>query len=127
MIYRTIVLCVAVALVCAALRVQRPEVASVVSLAAGLAALSMLAPELTRVREAVDALRSRTAGAPDLFAPVLKGAGIALIADFGAQICSDAGEQALAGRVMLSARVAMLSLCLPLVLETLGALDAVLS
>ena len=87
LIVKVAALCVATAMICAALRVQRPEMATALSLAAGVAVLSEL----------------------------------------GAQLCADAGETALAGRVTLAARVAMLALCAPLLTELVDAVGGALA
>lgn len=109
-------LCVAAAMICALLRLQRPELATVISLAAGVAVAAMLAtrfcadvPNLSGLSRAFSAMD------PDIKSAVLRGAGIAVLADLGAQLCRDAGESALAGRVLLIARVSILALCAPLV------------
>lgn len=109
-------LCVAAAMICALLRLQRPELATVISLAAGVAVAAMLAtrfcadvPNLSGLSRAFSAMD------PDIKSAVLRGAGIAVLSDLGAQLCRDAGESALAGRVLLIARVSILALCAPLV------------
>ena len=108
-------LCVAAAMICALVRVERPELATAVSLAAGAAVLAMLFGRLRAGEMRLDALERAFQGMDaDIRDAVLRGAGISIIADLGAQLCRDAGESALAGRVTLIARAAMLALCLPL-------------
>lgn len=114
MIVKVAALCVAVAMICSAIRAMRPEMATAISLAAGLTVIAMVWGEVSRVGEWTDALCALYVNADDLSAPVLKGAGIAVVSQLGAQLCADAGESALAGRVTLAARVAMLSLCAPM-------------
>lgn len=110
-----IALCVAAAMICALLRNQRPELATVVSLAAGVAIIAALAAQLRTEASDMSALgRFLQNMDADIRSAVLRGAGIAVIADLGAQLCRDAGESALAGRVMLVARVSILALCVPL-------------
>ncbi len=123
MILRVIALCVAAAMVSAALRVQRPEMATVVSLAAGIVAVSMLCIEVSQNAEWLGALRNILGWSPELSAPVLKAAGIAVLSELGAQLCVDSGESALAGRITLAARIAMLSLCVPLLSEIIALLQ----
>lgn len=110
-----IVLCVAAAMLCALIRVQRPELATAVSLAAGVAVVGMLATQLQTEAPKLEGLnRVLTGMDPDIRDAVLRGAGIAILSDLGAQLCRDAGETALAGRVTLIARVSILALCAPL-------------
>ena len=63
---------------------------------------------------------------PDIRSAVLRGAGVAVISDFAAQLCRDAGEGALAGRVTLIARVSILALCAPLAAGLLESFSAFL-
>ena len=127
MILKIAALCVAVAMICSALRLQRPEMATALSLAAGLAALALLYGELSQATRWVDAFRQLTRSDEDLSAAVLKAAGIAIVAELGGQLCADAGETALAGRVALASRVAMLGLCAPMLAELSEAMRSALS
>ena len=110
-----IALCVAAALVCALLRVQRPEVATVISLAVGAALFAMLMDRIRPVIPRLEGLKRALVGMDaDILSAVLRGSGICIVADLGARLCRDAGETALAGRVTLIARVSILALCAPL-------------
>ena len=117
MIVRITALCVAVAMICAALRLQRPELATAVSLAGGLAAVMLLMMQAEGLTGWLDAFQALLPADRDITAIVLKGAGIAILSEMGEQLCADAGESALAGRIALASRVAMLGLCAPLVGE----------
>ena len=117
MILKVTALCVAVAMICSTLRLQRPEMATALSLAAGLTALMLLGSELSRAGAWEDLIGALARQDADLAGTVLKGAGIAVVSELGAQLCADAGETALAGRVTLASRVAMLGLCAPMLTE----------
>lgn len=126
MILKVTALCVATAMICSTLRVQRPELATALSLAAGLAALAMLLSGAELSASLNDAVSALNGGDPELAKVVLKGAGIAVISELGSQLCEDAGEKALAGRVALSGRLATLGLCAPLFSRLAGAIGAAL-
>lgn len=117
MILRVTALCVAVAMICSAIRLQRPEMATAISLAAGLTVLTLLYGELSQAGRWVEAFQSLMRSDGDIATAILKGAGIAVVAELGGQLCADAGETALAGRVALASRVAMLGLCGPMLSE----------
>ena len=117
MILKVTALCVAVSMICSAIRLQRPELATAISLSAGLAALALVGGTLAGANGWMAAVKGLLASEGDLTQIVLKGAGIAIVAELGAQLCSDAGETALAGRVTLASRVAMLGLCGPMLEE----------
>ena len=120
-------LCVAAAFICALLRPQRPELATVIALAAGVAVVAMiiaqLKDQLPRLRALWDAFKGTD---QDIRSAVLRGAGVALVSDFASQLCRDAGEGTLADRVTLIARVSILALCAPLVVGLLESFSAFL-
>ena len=126
MIIRIIALCLATAMICSAIRLQRPEMATVISLAAGLVVLALLVSEFLRSADWIDGIRALMQADEDIYGAVLKAAGIAVLAELGAQLCVDAGEKALAGRISLASRVAMLSLCGPMISEMANLLRGVL-
>lgn len=117
MIPKVTALCVAVAMVCAMLRPQRPELATAISLAGGLAALALLSTQAGALARWAESLSGLMRGGEDVSVVVLKGAGITLLSELGAQLCADAGESAMAGRIALASRIAMLGLCAPLLTE----------
>ena len=126
MIVRITALCVAAAMISSALRLHRPEIATAVSLAAGLAAVAMLFAG-TEAATWLEAIKGAMRDDGNVFTVVLKGAGISIVSEMGAQLCEDTGESALAGRIELAARVAMLGLCAPMIAELLGLIDGALA
>ncbi len=113
-------LCVAAALACAVVRTSRPEIAFAVALAAGAAALVMLRGELQSAISIISDLSANTEFSAGSTGLLLRAAGVALISEFGAQICRDAGESALAGRIDLAARVVLLTMSAPLIGDVLA-------
>lgn len=126
MVIRIITLCLATAMICSAIRLQRPEMATVISLGAGLVVLALLWTEVQQSSDWIEAIRGLISSEGDIYGTVIKAAGIAVLAELGAQLCMDAGERALAGRISLAARVAMLGLCAPMLVEITTLLDGVL-
>ena len=126
MIVKVTALCVAAAMICSALRLQRPEMATAVSLAAGLVVLAMISAELSRARGWTESLWDLIRRNDDITVVVMTGAGVAILSELGAQLCADAGESALAGRITLASRAAMLLLCAPMLAELAGLVDGVL-
>ena len=120
-------LCVAVAMICAALRVQRPELATAVSLAGGVAALGMALADAAGAGSWLEEFRQLLGEDGDVAAVVLKGAGIAVVSELGSQLCADAGERALAGRIALAARLATLGLCAPMLSRITGLIGEALA
>lgn len=118
-VMRASVLCVLAALLCTLL--PRREMRLGVVLAAGLGVIVMC---LEPLREGAQLLlKLGVQGGADENGVMLRAVGVALISEFGAQLCRDAGEGTLAGRVELAGRAAMLTLALPLLndlIKTLG-------
>ncbi len=113
-------ICVAGALVCMILRQQRPELATVAAIAAGTAALMICMPDIKKAAGALAALVNQAGIKEDYAKLLIRACGIALIAEFAEQICSDAGESALAGRIRLAARIALMVMALPLLADVLS-------
>ena len=115
--------------VCAAaialvMRRLRPEVATVLTLAAGVLTATMVLPNLMQIISGVTALAT-AGGVPDGYmAQLIKVGGISLLMDFAAQTCRDANEDGLALKVELAGRVLLIALALP-VMTTL--LEQILS
>ena len=119
-----VLICVAAALACALLRGTHPELAMGVALAGGIAALYLLRADLQAVAELLGQLARETGLQQGHAALLLRASGIALVSEFGADLCRDAGESALAGRVELAARVVLLALAAPLLRELFALISA---
>ncbi len=97
------------------LRQQRPEIAVLASLAAGavllVSTLTALAPALTVLSD----LAVKAKVEHYYLDTVLKVIGVAYLADFGAQVCEDAGERALGRKVELAGKVLIMVMAIPVV------------
>ena len=98
------------------LRGQKSEFAGIVSLAAGALLFGMAASAcFPAFRELIVPLED---GALSGYtATLLKALGITLAAQFGAELCRDAGEGALASKLELAGRAELMLLALPLIRE----------
>ena len=104
------------------LRPLRPEMAAILSLAAGGLILVSVLGRLRAVLGTVTAMAARAEIQPFFLQTVLKVIGLSYLAGFTAQICRDAGEGAIAAKVELAGKVAILLVGLPVVwavLETM--------
>lgn len=113
-------ICMAGALICAVLRAQKPEFAIAVALTTGIAALTVCIPEIKSAAEALGTLTAAAGVGGEYSQILLRACGIALIGEFAMQICTDAGESALAGRIKLAMRLALLAMAVPLLAEVLS-------
>ncbi|RJQ26088.1 MAG: stage III sporulation protein AD [Peptococcaceae bacterium] len=103
-------------------RQQKPEMALLLSIGVGITLFLLV---LGKVIGVIDVLRdlSIQAGISIIYLGViLKIIGIAYIADFGAQICRDAGEGAVAAKIEFAAKVLILVLAVPILVALLQSL-----
>ena len=101
------------------LKKQHPEWAAVITLSACVLMLLTIVESLFGVVEALQTLAQRYGIEPLYITTIFKIIGIAYIAEFGAQICRDAEQSAVADKVELAGKVMILSLGIPVVLTLL--------
>ena len=105
------------ALLALILKEYRPELAMQVSLVAGVIIMLLV---LRRIVTAVNVI-TETAVAAGInlvyLQTLLRVIGIAYLAEFGAQVCRDAGEGSIASRVELAAKVIILVMAVPVIIE----------
>ena len=124
---RILILCVTAAMVCASIRTLHPQIASAVALAAGLAALMLSLQDIRLLSDAalaVEKLLPQTTG--DRYF-LLRLCGIALLSEFASDICTDSGETALAKRIEMGTKLALLAACLPMTTELIEMISRVLA
>jgi len=121
-IAKVLAVCVVATVLIVLLRSQRPEIAIWLSIVTGVIVFaSMLGPINYLVRTLTD-LASRTRSGSVYFTTVLKVIGVAYLAGFGAEVCRDAGEGAIATKLEFAGKVLILVMALPVfvaVLETI--------
>lgn len=98
---------------------RNKEAAILVSLATGVIIFLMA---LSKVKAVMDVLW-RLAASADInmfyLTTILKIVGIAYIAEFGSQICKDAGEGSVAAKIEFAAKVLIMVLALPILVAIL--------
>ena len=135
-IFKLSALGVTAALCALVLRKRVPELALVLTLAAGalllgeafpaLASIRGLADRLGQVRGLADSL-ARTAGlSPQVWKPVWKTVGIGVVAKLSSAVCKDAGEGSVAAFLETAGAVLALLTALPLVEAVFDTLSSLL-
>lgn len=98
------------------LRQERPEMAMLVGAAAGaILVLQMLVP-LGQAVAALSDMAARAKVERFYLDTVLRVIGVAYLAEFGSQMCRDAGERALASKVELAGKALIMVLAVPVVI-----------
>lgn len=101
---------------------HRPEMAMLLSVCVGVIIFLGVFGKIGSVMDILRELSARANISMVYLGTILKIVGIAYIADFGAQICRDAGEGAIAAKIEFAAKILVLVLAVPIVVAVLQSL-----
>lgn len=104
----------------------RQDIAMLCAMATGAIILLSVVDIAMSTIDYLQQIGQRFAVDPLLFGTMLKVTGIAYIAEFAVQACKDAGESGIASKIELGAKVLILGMCAPVVMELLELLTDVL-
>ncbi|SHE62052.1 stage III sporulation protein AD [Desulforamulus putei] len=104
------------------LRQQKPPMATLLTMTAGVIIFFIMMPQITGVFNILRDLAGQANISMVYMGTILKIAGIAYIADFGSQICRDAGENALASKIEFAAKIIVLVMAVPIIVAVLQSL-----
>ena len=93
----------------------KPELAVLVSLATGVLLFFSVAGGLGDIWNAMKSVVQRCQIEEKYFTSVMKVAGIAYVTQFGAELCRDSGENAVASKIELAGKVFVLMLTMPII------------
>ncbi|MCL2616916.1 MAG: stage III sporulation protein AD [Defluviitaleaceae bacterium] len=109
-----------------AIKKEAPQFSVVLSLAASalifFMALPMLADKMIALFDLARYVRADMAYITIIFRII----GIAYIAEFASQVCSDAGEGAIAQRIAMAAKVLIMSVSVPVLMSLVDIIDTML-
>ena len=97
------------------LRSQKPEIAVQISIITGIVIFLLLASKLSAVLDMLQSFSDKADINPAYFTTILKIIGIAYVAEFGAEVCRDAGETSIASKIELAGKVIIIVLAVPIV------------
>ncbi|MTV49342.1 stage III sporulation protein AD [Heliobacillus mobilis] len=103
-------------------RKQRPELAVQLSIAAGIILFLFVLTKISAVIQVLEDLANKAQINRYYLTTLLKIVGVAYIAEFGAQICRDAGESTIATKVELAAKILVMVLALPIIMALMDSL-----
>jgi len=115
-------LCVVGALLALVVKRGSSETALLLTLAAAVVVLLFLAGAMEDLVAFLEELGEQSGVSMDLFIPLYKTVGIALVVKVGGSLCKDAGESALASVVETAGAVCALLVALPLMRAVLSLL-----
>jgi len=99
------------------LKRESPLFAILISLAVALLIFMLIVPQLAGLMALVDIISNYMSSGREYILIVVKIIGIAYIAEFGSQICHDAGEGAIASKVELAGKVLIMGVAAPVIIS----------
>ena len=99
----------------ATIKAQRPEIALQVNIITGIIIFLVVAVKLSVVIEFIEDFSKKADIDFTYITILLKIAGIAYIAEFGAEVCKDAGESSIASKIELAGKVTIMILSVPII------------
>lgn len=93
----------------------RPEIALQLSILAGAVIFILILNKIKVIVDLLQNLADQANISSYYLLIVLKIVGVAYLAEFGSQICRDAGESALATKIELAAKVGVIILAIPII------------
>lgn len=126
-LFITIAIAAVVALIVIFLKESRlASLALIAAIAGGTVIILRLLPHLATLLESYTALGTLSGISSYYFGLILKIIGIAYICEFGAQLCRDAAQGAIALKIELAAKIAILMLALPVLTSIVNAVAELL-
>jgi len=112
--FQITILCVVGAVLTLVVKRSTPEVALLLTLATVAIVLVSVMGSVRELMLFLAELSERSGVSPELFLPLYKTIGIALVVKIGSGLCRDAGESALAAAVEMGGTICALLVALPL-------------
>lgn len=117
---------IAATIIIIVIKAHRPEIAVQISITAGIVIFFLVAGKLAAIVDLLGSYASRVNIDIIYFEVLLKIIGIAYIAEFGAEICKDAGETSIASRIELAAKVIIMALSVPIITSLLDLIISIM-
>ena len=102
------------AAICILVKQYKPEFAMLVSLCSGILIFSLVILNLSPVLAQIQSYTAKASLDNEHFKILLKSLGVCYISSIASDTCKDAGQTAIAGKIELAAKVAVILLSLPL-------------
>ena len=109
--------CVCISIVALTVKGVRSEMGVLITVAAVTAVTAGIVPYIIKIISSMTEFAAYSSLGDSYLVPVLKITGIAYIAQMGKELCEDAGEKALAGRVEAAGKIAISVIALPIAKE----------
>lgn len=114
-IWQIVGLALIVTVMSVVLKQIRPEIALQLTILAGASIFILVMSKIKVIVDLLQNLADQANISSYYLLIVLKIVGVAYLAEFGAQICRDAGEGALASKIELAAKIGVIVLAIPII------------
>lgn len=118
-IFQIVGLALIAAVLAVLLKNQKPEIAIQISIAAGVVIFLLMAFRISAVVTLLQNLANKINIDIIYLSTVLKIIGIAYVTTFGAEVCRDAGESAIASKVEFAGKILIMILAVPILMAVL--------
>ena len=125
-IFQIVILGLVATILIVVIRQHRPEYAMQLSIITGVIILAMMLGKINSIMTVMKQLATKANINLLYMETVLKIIGIAYIAEFGAQICRDSGEGAVASKIEFAAKVIVMVLAIPIIVAVFDTLLKIL-
>ncbi len=114
-IFRILGLCLVITIAIIVVRQTKPELAVLVGVAGSIVLFFYILDMLEQVFGVFEYILDSTGLDPQLFVVLLKIVGVGYLTEFGANICSDSGNSAVASKILLAGKLAIFVLSIPII------------
>ena len=114
------------ALLCVFIKNTRPEISVILSLVSTIIILFYILPFLKQVISALNGVSELIGIDSTYTSPVFKVIGIAYITQIGGDLCRDAGEGAIATKIELAGKIAIVSFALPIAYKMISVINGII-
>lgn len=108
------------------LKSQRPEISMQISIVAGIIIFALVAVNLSTVLKLLEGIAGKVELDLVYLTTIIKVIGTAYITQFGAEVCRDAGEGAIASKIEFAGKILIIVMAAPIILALLSLLIEIL-
>jgi len=125
-IFQVIAVGILAAVLAITIKKQNPDMAILITIAATVLIFFMVLPMLTQTVSIVNYIGNLATGQSAYINLALRVIGVAYMAELGASVCNDAGETAIAAKIDMAARLIIMVMALPVLVDILQIITGLL-
>jgi stage III sporulation protein AD len=118
-IFKIVMIGLVAALLASIIKEQKPQVAVMLGMATGIIIFLLMLSKVTLVIQALQNIASKADINVVYLNTVLKIIGISYIASLGVELCKDAGQNSIAGKIEFAGKILIIVLALPILMAVM--------